>query len=279
MKIENSLPITIIFLMLYSLPFISLIGAEEDISESFTSQGSLLYGKGDLQGALSNFSRALMLDSTNYKALKGLTNLSEHNELSGAIRLNLYLLQDQLEFNKILKDKVDYYENQREILLDALTAKGVDRALLLRKISSKASHQSRINKAHESSLEQKKKTGKDPLEMITGSIDEENQQLLHRVSQLKQEYYYLHSINKKRSYSRQELDQISRSFYEKLPLFYSMASAVNAPQTLSIGEIDGTDVDRDEVMAIFGQKLEEIFFDNSPLLTSLLDPFFQPFFE
>jgi len=170
---------------------------EKKIAQAFVQHGIILYDKGDLQGALGDFSRALLLDSENSKAQDNLIRLSSHRDLNGSQKVNIFLLEDLLKTIRKLTEKIKYFQDKQLVLGNQLIHKGYDKHLLDQEMINIKDQVSDSNRILDYAINQPVTQLKNPLEVVNQSLSNEKDRLTQNLVYLQKQFSRLREINSK----------------------------------------------------------------------------------
>lgn len=167
---------------------------EAKIAKTFFQHGISLLEKGNVEGAIDDFSRSLLVDPTHELSQKRLITLSNVAQLQPDLKMQLLRFQDLTHFNQQLSLKSDYFEGKNVELLDALAKKGVTKESIKEKISllnddliSMDSHVVEANRQYqkEQSL---------PLVALNGTLNITKEELIMKIDYLQKQYDQLRGL-------------------------------------------------------------------------------------
>ncbi|VAX34973.1 hypothetical protein MNBD_UNCLBAC01-714 [hydrothermal vent metagenome] len=197
---------------------------ETKIIEAFIQQGDKFYQRGSISEAISDFSRALLLDPHNQMVQRTLIQLSSHPQLDGKQKINLYLLEDLFYNVNKLKIKIDSLEKKQEYVWTNIIEKGYDQGLLQHEMEE-IQNKILVNLNRPKHISEKEyPQQKDPLEIVNASLDYEKNKLINKMIYLQKQYNYLinmqeggwsNRVRSQRVYSKSDkpLNIYAQNFY------------------------------------------------------------------
>jgi DNA repair exonuclease SbcCD ATPase subunit len=184
--------LTIIMLLI-----VSPAGAQNTkLVNSFIRQGITLYEQGDINGAIDDLSRALLLDPHNAQAQSQLIKIIAHPSLDAKGRINLLVFEDLIDYTKKLKGKIEYVHFKNKLLEKDLYNKGYTPESLGKEMSRRKVF----------ILDAQKKTPlKDrailknhdiPLEVVNANLNYAKKELNNKLVSLQNKYNFFRELNK-----------------------------------------------------------------------------------
>ncbi|MCA9406757.1 MAG: hypothetical protein KC684_09475, partial [Candidatus Omnitrophica bacterium] len=104
--------------------------SDEEISKALFTSGMEDEAKGNIESAVLDFSRALLIDSQNTEAHQKLISLINHADLSADIKVNIRLYEDLVYYLKNLESKVEFSERTVSNLTGELIDLGYEASAL-----------------------------------------------------------------------------------------------------------------------------------------------------
>jgi chromosome segregation ATPase len=131
MKFNKKFVITSLFCFFLSLNSTSFAKEERDqLANAFIQHGIIRAERGDVSGALEDFSQALILNPRNQKAENSLLSLASSKEVSSADRQSIQQINDMINYRHNLEGRVQYFQYKRDFLGSELVKKGFSAAML-----------------------------------------------------------------------------------------------------------------------------------------------------
>ena len=172
------------------------LNLDEDIriADSFTRHGAGRYKKGDIEGAIQDFSRALLLDPYNQTARSSLIQLAKHKDVSAQQKVQLFLLEDLLENIRNLAKRVDYFQKKRDAFAQRLLDQGFPENRLIYEMETIKKTVLKDLKDWDSVTEVDSRANQDPLKVVNISLNFEKQQLSGKIAYLQRQYARLKNL-------------------------------------------------------------------------------------
>ncbi|MCA9399039.1 MAG: hypothetical protein KC618_04775 [Candidatus Omnitrophica bacterium] len=170
--------------------------SDEEISKALLTSGMEDEAKGNIESAVLDFSRALLIDSQNSEAHQKLISLIDHADLSADIKVNIRLYEDLVYYLKNLESKVEFSERTVSNLTGELIDLGYEASALeeeLLKIKEDVLVRSAY---HPEALEKQLDNEKDPLKVINTIMSFHKGELLDRMEYLKNQQFRLASLKR-----------------------------------------------------------------------------------
>ncbi|MGE0269324.1 MAG: hypothetical protein AB7S78_12815 [Candidatus Omnitrophota bacterium] len=192
----------------------------DKIADSFYEHGQKMIRDGKYSDAISDFSRAFLLNPNDPKLHDALKSLSREKNVPASQKMDLILLEDLLEYTKKLKDKSDYFRYKRNVLGEDLMEKGFERSFFEQEMVAIDAEQKAVLDQEEAEIQERYAKGEDPLKVIHASLKLENKRLQNEIELFEKQYNRLREVNAKNGYIQGEVALLSPSEFSRKQRFY-----------------------------------------------------------
>jgi len=187
MRIQKFFIILMIGLAVFLL-YAPVLSADDDlsISQSLAEHGLILLQRENFLEAVSDFSRAFLLNPNNERAEKNLHLLAKHPNVDAKSRAQLLRFEDLLSFTRDLRKRKKYFRFKRDDLLTKMSGQGFDRVHYEQqyRLSDNSIHTKYMNSYYTES----------PLEALNADLSAQQQRLSQEVVSLEKQFHYLRNV-------------------------------------------------------------------------------------
>ncbi len=178
------------------IPVKSAFAHNNKLVHSFVKQGILLYEQGEINSAIDDFSRALLLDPHNSQAQSQLVKIISHPSLDARGRINLLVFEDLIDYTKKLKGKIDYVQFKNNLLKKELYRKGYTKESLTKEMTRRKIYILDAQKKTQLKDREILKNHDIPLEIVNANLNYEKKELNNKLISLQNTYNFFRELDK-----------------------------------------------------------------------------------
>ena len=189
--------IIVIFIITVLLPSLSFADFEDKIITSLIEHGNQNLNANNINAAINDFSRALLLDIDNDNAIKGLLKTSRYKDLPFKVRISMLQINDMYMYISRLREAINYYSFRIKNSKEKFFADGGSEEMVQAELNKLAALNENINTKSILNPNQQPGTTNDPLLNLIDALISVKKSLEDQLAFLREEYKGVMSVNDK----------------------------------------------------------------------------------